>query len=255
MTFVCDIDIIFNCENIAKYMPLNILGVVNISYGRHGDNMTNRSIITKKKTKKEKKKKKIFYNQVSLAVMVPSKDKKPVNMKLFTNGSIQMTGCKTIDNAIDTLITMFEELKKVKAVINYDKKEIEEKPFVSDVTKLKLSNIKNLSIAMINSNFVVPFKINRDNLYRQLFVDKYNCTYDPEVHACVNIKHEQPDKKVSIFVFERGSVIVTGAKTCTHVANAYNFINEYLLRNIELIKKRDTTDQTIVKYLEKIKTY
>ena len=111
MTVCCDISIEFNVNNIAKYIDLNKESIVNISYGRNDDPTTNRSLFPRKKSKKKKKGKRVFYNQVSLAVMVASKVEKPVNIKLFTNGSIQMTGCKSVENIVDVLFKIFTELK------------------------------------------------------------------------------------------------------------------------------------------------
>ena len=39
------------------------------------------------------------------------------------------------------------------------------------------------------------------------------------------------DKTISIFVFEKGPIVITGAKNCEHILSGYNFINKYLLTN------------------------
>ena len=54
---------------------------------------------------------------------------RPVNIKLFSNGSMQLTGCKVVKNALDTIEKIFEELKKVKAIVNPTTMKVEEKPF------------------------------------------------------------------------------------------------------------------------------
>ena len=231
MTVCCDINIEFNVSNIARYIDLNKDSIINISYGRNDDPTTNRSLIPRKKSKKKKKGKRVFYNQVSMAVMIKSKKEKPINIKLFTNGSIQMTGCKSIENVIDVLDKTFDELKVVKALIDIKQMKIIDKPFINDPSKLYLEFVNNIIIGMINSNFKYPNKIDRLKLYNLLLSDTLECKYDPSNHACVNIKYHCVDKTISIFVFEKGPIVITGAKNCEHVLAGYNFINKYLLTN------------------------
>ena len=252
MTFVCKIDTKFLCGNIARYIDLKYDAILSVTHGKDGDMRTNRSIIAKKTSNgKKKKKKNTFYNQVSMYVDVKAKRKKPVNIKLFSNGAIQMTGCKTIDNAMETLSKVLPELKKVKATIDYKNFKVVEKPFASNLDNLELKNIKNVKIAMINSNFKIPFKVDRGKLYNLLLAENYECLYDPVKHACVNIKYDHPDKTISVFVFEKGSIIITGARNCSQILDAYNFINRYLLRNHKHIVKNDAlTNSNIIKYLD-----
>lgn len=252
MTFVCKIDTKFLCGNIARYIDLKYDAILSVTHGKDGDLHTNRSIIAKKTSNgKKKKKKNTFYNQVSMYVDVKAKRKKPVNIKLFSNGAIQMTGCKTVDNAMETLSKVLPELKKVKATIDYKNFKVVEKPFASNLENLELKNIKNVRIAMINSNFKIPFKIDRGKLYNLLLSENYECLYDPVKHACVNIKYDHPDKTISVFVFEKGSIIITGARNCSQILDAYNFINRYLLKNHKHIVKNDAlTNSNIIKYLD-----
>lgn len=255
MTLVCKFDTIFNCKNIGKYIELSIDNVVSVKYGKDEDCKTNRSLLQKKKNVgKKKKKKSIFYNQVSLYIMVKGKGKKPVSVKLFSNGAIQMTGCKTITNATEALKKIFPELLKIKAIVvkdNNDKLKIVEKAFLTKPSVLNFSNIKDFKISMINSNFFM-FSIDRVKLYNLLLKDNHDVIYDPGKHACVNIKYEHIEKTISIFVFEKGSVIITGAQTCSQIRDAYNFINKYILENYNsIIKGKDVMNANIVKYLDK----
>jgi len=67
-------------------------------------------------------------------------------------------------------------------------------------------------------------------LYNKLISQKYECKYDPNNHASVDIKYVINDEKsISIFVFESGAINITGANDCTQVVDAYNFIR----RNME----------------------
>jgi TATA-box binding protein (TBP) (component of TFIID and TFIIIB) len=243
MTVCCELDIEFNVDNIARYIDLKSDGIKDISYGRDGDPATNRSLVPKKKKKKKvkskakKKQKREFHNQISLNVMIESKKEKPVNIKLFTNGSIQMTGCKSVENVIDVLSKIFIELQTVKAVIDKETMTIVEKPFINDASKLSLEFVQNITIGMINSNFVYPNKIDRLKLFNLLNTEQKECRYDPSNHAPVNIKYNCKDKSISIFVFEKGSILITGAKNCEHILEGYEFINKYLLTNHKKIVK------------------
>lgn len=251
MTLTCKIATKFNCENIAKYIDLNMSRILTVTHGELGNPKTNRTLVQKKKTTgKPKKQKKVFYNQVSMYVKVHAKNKKPVNIKLFSNGAIQMTGCKTVENAIETLIKVLFELKKVKAVIDYPSMKVVDKPFCTNVEILDLKNIVGLQIVMINSGFHIPFKMDRNKLYNLLLSDGYECFYDSVKHACVNVKIVYEEKKISIFVFEKGSILITGARNCTQIYEAYMFINKYLLKNHNIIKKNEAlSNSNIAKYL------
>lgn len=241
MTICCKMNIQFNVHNIAKYIDLKPDGIISICYGKDDDPFTNRTLIQKKKKKKKiikKKPKREFQNQISLNVMIESKKTKPINIKLFKNGSIQMTGCKSEENVIDVLSKIFLELQTVKAVIDKKTMKVLEKPFINDASKLKLDNVDNITIGMINSNFIYPNKIDRLKLFNLLVKENVECRYDPSIHAPVNIKFNCKDKSISILVFEKkGSILITGAKNCNHILEGYNFINKYLLTNHKKILK------------------
>lgn len=252
MTFICRIGTEFICPNIATYVDLSYTGILSVTHGKTGDPKTNRSLLPKKKQLgKKKKQTSVFYNQVSMYVNVSGKKKNPVNIKLFTNGAMQMTGCKTVRNATEALVKVFAELNKVKAIIDYSELKIIEKPFVVDSSHLEVKHVKDLKVVMINSNFKIPFKVDRAKLYNLMLYENYDCLYDPVKHACVNIKHEQPDKTISIFVFEKGSIIITGARNCDHIFEAYQFIYKYLLKNLNTIIKNDNlTNSNINKFFD-----
>jgi TATA-box binding protein (TBP) (component of TFIID and TFIIIB) len=254
MTICCFVDTIFNKINIAKYIDLSKNIILGVKYGN--DKNTNRSIISVKKS--SKKKKKNFENAVSIYVNVKKKNNKPVNLKLFTNGSIQMTGCVSINNALDALDKIFIELKKIKAIFVKTKKnklKIVEKHFVTNYDSLNIQCIKNFKISMINSNFLIDFKINREKLYSLLLEDKYNATYDLGDYAGINLKFNcitnDIEKKITILIFEKGSIIITGAQNCDQINTAYNFINKYLLKNYNKIVKIDNPIIDIKKNIKK----
>lgn len=106
-----------NCEinltNVGKYLDINdkVIGVkyqfgnLNIMKGEYST-----TVFRKSKNKKHDKINKIlFYNQVSL--IVNSQVSKNVNVKIFGNGSLHLTGCKSIQEGIDTTKIIYEVLK------------------------------------------------------------------------------------------------------------------------------------------------
>jgi TATA-box binding protein (TBP) (component of TFIID and TFIIIB) len=238
MTVVCSIKTLFNVENIAKYLDLSYNFIDSIKYGSSG--MIYRTLHPKqtKGKKKNIKPRKSFYNQVSLLIQIKNFIK--INIKLFTNGSIQMTGCKNINSALWVLDQLFGILKKEKYIMNKSYTQIIPCQFSDNPTQLDIEKINNLKIVMINSGFNIGFKINREKLYETLVVNKIDSTYDPTRHACVNIKHmTNNDKLISIFVFDSGAIIITGANTCQQIISGYKFINVYLINNYKKIVKRD----------------
>jgi TATA-box binding protein (TBP) (component of TFIID and TFIIIB) len=262
-TITCHLDVIFNVENIGLYFN----DFDNVIIGkRYGNRIVNNLINIKKlKTGKKKKRreKKNFYNQVSLIFrsatlmgfdpeQLSLKERfKTVNIKLFINGSIQMTGCKHLDNIKNSLEILFDKLKICKAVLNKDKQFVL-KPFVVDTTNLDIRKVTNFKIVMINTNFNILFQINRERLHQLLKEINFDVTFDPIIHACVNIKYLIPNttKTVSIFVFESGSITIAGSNSCQQVLETYNFINKFILTNYAKLLTKNITPQLIVQLIQ-----
>ena len=97
---------------------------------------------------------------------------------------------------------------------------------------------------MINSNFNVNYEINRENLYNILLEKKIECRYEPSIHACVNIKFRPTDakKNISIFVFQSGHIIITGAKNINSIAESYDYITQLLSEHKVNIEKSKIAD-------------
>lgn len=340
-TITCKINVMFDVANIAHYF--NDFDDIIIGK-KYGDRVVNNLINIKKlKTgkKKKRKEKKNFFNQVSLIFRTATlmgidpekltlKEKfKNINIKLFINGSIQMTGCKHLDNIKKSLEILFEKLKVTKAVLN-DKMQFEKKTFINsienlDIAKLKLitdkknkldlelikklpvnlkpdlnlkpelnlkpdldpvlesdlnldllldmigetkpeikldkpfnkellnnGNIYMFDIRMININFNIGFQINRSKLYKLLIEQSFDVTFDPIIHACVNLKYFIPElnKTVSIFIFESGSITIAGANSCYQILIVYNFINKFILSHYGELLSKPITPQLIIQLIQ-----
>jgi len=135
------------------------------------------------------------------------------------------------------------------------------------ITEPKAIGIYDVKIRMINSNFKLNYKIDRKKLARFLRKNHgrntrntdlgyIECKYEPTGgHSCVNIKYQYDDKsKPSIFVFQTGAIIITGAKNLHHIIMSYKFINKVLNKYYDEIKiielDHDVVKAAISKFFE-----
>lgn len=218
MTFTYQFDTDIYIENVGKYIDLSLTGITTVKIG---NDMVRSVVPVKIPVKKTKKTKKSFYNQITLKIVTSFK-KKPISVKLFENGSIQMTGCVCIEDCTFVLDQLREEFRKIKGVLIKNK--IVPKQFVKNYDALNSNKVQDIKIVMINSNYKIGFGINRAKFYKALLLDNIDCSYEPCIHACVNIKYKYDvDNTISIFVFESGAIIITGVKNRDHITEAYDF--------------------------------
>lgn len=247
----------YNFENIFNYLELNendILAIVR----NHNDR---RSLISLKKKKKDLiKKKRLFFNQLSVIVRVNEgktnnldKEKK-VNFKLFVNGSIQMSGIKNITFANRAINKLFHKLSEVKAIKYENKKKIEKIRFVENLENLTTNNFK---IDMINSNYKVRIKINRPQFYQLLLKKKIKSSYEKAIRACVIIKYSPKsdnieNKEISVFVFQKGNIIITGARSKNQIMETFNYINNIIFEHIDTLSIPEEKESEIMKYFNEV---
>jgi TATA-box binding protein (TBP) (component of TFIID and TFIIIB) len=248
MTITCRFDTQFRINNIGKYLDLSENSVLSVKYkNKEGDSCMRSLIPVKKKAKKrksknkpkKKKESKVFYNQATVKIKTTTKEK-PINVKLFKNGSIQMTGCNSIENAVECMAILCQEFKTEKGVLNKKMNKIKNITFVTNLDNLNVKKILDFNVGMINSNFDIGFKVDRDALYEIMLSNNAECTYEPCVHACVNIKFDYKGiKNISVFVFESGSIIITGARDKDQIIQAYRYITAKLCENYNTVIKKD----------------
>ena len=249
----CNLNTKIDIGNIEKYLQLNSDDIFTIKFNNDriktlaplkNNSKRLHKIETKKNTGNH------FYNQITVIIRVtqgPTKDlnKEPrINMKLFKNGAVQMSGCKSIYNINYALNKLIFRLKEIKAKIEDGK--IIEKLFIEDVSKITITKFK---IDMINTNYKVNMQIDREKLYNLLLMKKIKSSYEPCIRACIIIKYlpENSQKDVSIFVFQKGNIIITGAKSKIHVIMAFNYINNILLTHTnEIIKNNEKEEEDII---------
>ena len=94
-------------------------------------------------------------------------------------------------------------------------------------------------------------RIDREKLYVLLLKKKIKSTYEPCIRACVIIKyvpkeHNIEEKEISIFIFQKGNIIITGARSKHHIMLSYNYINKILLiHKDDIIKKNEIDDEKV----------
>lgn len=216
------------------------------------DDTNSKSLISVKKKKKtvenpkRKKKSDKFFNQVTIVMRITDGkitdetnrsisntnkyDRlKQINTKIFKNGSIQMSGCKDIKEVNQVINKLIVILQKKKC-------------FIGEV------NVNNFKINMINCNYTLRFNINREKLYELLLKKKVDCSYDKTVRACVNVKFypdkdNDPEKYISMFVFQKGNIIITGAKSRKQIYDSYKFLNNIIYEHAYEVKKIEESER------------
>ena len=122
------------------------------------------------------------------------------------------------------------------------------------------TTIVNYKIVLINSDFDIGFKINREKLYRYMLDRNVYCTYEACTYPGVNIKYyyntdyktngicncesmcdgksddENKCKKITIAVFKSGKIIITGAQTYNQLDIVYKYIKTLLIDNYLIFK-------------------
>lgn len=208
MTISCHLGTLFKINNIYQYMLLdndNIVAIKSKNGMRCIDNYKTKFKSTNQNSSKN------FYNQLTTVVRVS--DEKFINIKLFKNGSIQMTGCKKLEDTNIVINKLINKLKERLIAINgEDQIEITfvENPNLIEVTRFKID--------LINCGFGVNYLINREQLHNLLSEFKITSRIS-SIHACVNIKYKIVEDSIehvlSIFVFQTGSIIIIGKKQIT----------------------------------------
>lgn len=232
MTAICNISNEINLKNCYENLKIN-----DIIHFIEFKGYPNKGYSKKAQKKKRKiKEKKVFYNQITIHVYLD----KIINVKIFNNGRIQMTGLKSKDQGLNVIDILIKEITR---------HNIDNCIFDED---LKLSNYK---IVLINSDFDIKYKINRDILHRDIINLGMYSSYEPTIYPGVNIKYYYNNnngicncvnkctgkgngcgdgqcKKITIAVFNSGKIIITGGNTFDQVIVSYNFIYN-LLKNKE----------------------
>jgi len=244
ITLDCKLHTLIDIDAFSKNIGLKEDEIASIKIGTRKNPATNRTIILSKTKKKQSSKN--FYNQVTILMRpMNNPSRNYINIKVFKNGSLHMTGCKDMSDFNNVSSTLIKILKKGANIVekNGNQKHIE---YVDKPDDIGIFDVK---IRMINSNFKQGYKIDRKKLAKLLRKNHKKNTKDKEIgyveckyqptggHSCVNIKYKYDEKnKPSIFVFQTGAIIITGAKNLNHIIMAYHFIQKILNKYYDEVK-------------------
>ena len=191
------------------------------------------------------KRRKSFYNQATVIMDYI----KPINLKLFRNGSIHITGVVDEGQAQRAVGFLCDEIRAI-----YDK---DTSITTGDINGL---GCRNWNIVMINSDFSCNFKIRREKLYEILdsrygLVVNYESDNYPGVKTSFYWNERDPQRsgvckckvgktcsgkgtgtlepedtcrKITISIFQSGKIIITGARNLQQIDDAYQFISKIL---------------------------
>jgi TATA-box binding protein (TBP) (component of TFIID and TFIIIB) len=219
-----ELGVIVNLKYIFKLVKLNDI-LVGMKYKNEVKQTEEVNMKISEKT---------FNNQLTMKLKIA--EDKFVSVKIFLNGSIQIAGSKSIEQINKSIECLLKILKK-----RYFVESLNEEIHLVESYNFA---IKDFKINMINSNFYVNYKINIENLYPLITKRGVKARFEPLSHRCVNIKfvpdtNKETDKPISIFVFESGSIIITGARNGNNIKAAYEFITNVLDENSLTVKRKD----------------
>jgi len=196
-----------------------------------------------------------FYNQTTVVIRkeVAPLVFKEINIKLFKNGGIQMTGIKTLEMASGALRWLLAHLSTTCPGPLFSKTPV----ITKEATQL------------INTDFNIGSKIRRDVLQR-ILVDEYSLSssYEASIYQGVKVRYFYNDtksksdppghcmcpklckgsgdgtkagacKKITISSFQTGNVIVTGGRTMAQTDEAYNFIKGLFTKHQEDVLRKE----------------
>lgn len=204
---------------------------------------------------KPKDSKKSFFNQATIVIRreVSPLSWKEINIKLFRNGGVQMTGVRSIEmssEAVHWLVQFIVERCTASPI------------FATTPT------VHKEQVQLINTDFSIGAKVRRDVLHHVLSETyRLNSSYESAIYQGVKTKYfynaERPVggspglcpcerlckgtgdgskigecKKITISPFQTGQVIITGARTMDQINEAYEFIKHVFTRHADEILRK-----------------
>jgi Transcription factor TFIID (or TATA-binding protein, TBP) len=174
------------------------------------------------------------------------------HIKLFKNGNIHITGLRTVEDGMYLLRVIHDEVQRIHrldpmVLMNQDPEKLE---------------ITRPIVRLINSDFHIPFKVRRRELHQLLIHEPFGtiCSFQPGTYPGVKleyywnpahtvqdgccrcespcyIKKSSSCKKITVAIFESGSILITGATSVAQVDDAYRFICGVIMGHQDLLRK------------------
>uniref|UniRef100_A0A6C0CVT0 Uncharacterized protein n=1 Tax=viral metagenome TaxID=1070528 RepID=A0A6C0CVT0_9ZZZZ len=262
-----------NLDNLYENIEVNDIrdeGIIYAEFGSNKHSQVSKGTNLKKRFVRVNGKKQAstrrFDNSITIKYNIKNyfnneESLNTLNIKVFKNGKIQMTGVKSEDigkKAIDSIIGLIKEYQG--KITESDKKIVD---------NLECLENRDFCIHLINSDFKVNMELRRD-LLANLLMEKYACTcsYEPCIYPGVKIQYfmnknnrdlpleEQgrcmcePScngkgdgfttsscKKITISIFQSGCILITGVTLIDHIKVGYEYISKIIKKNEEAIKR------------------
>ena len=207
----------------------------------------------KQKDKKNKKDNEHFYNSCSILIK-GGPEHKTVNIKLFNNGKISLTGAKEERDGYDACIFLLQELKKKDNIFIHDKSDIDhvlEKDEINNILKLIENNTTKILNDIKKTLNKSDLKINMKNI--KSFIEKedtfneFETVLDRHKYECIFKSTTCIDKIKNL---ENSHLIFDEFETLFLNKNVHN--NEYeehiqiILEKYNLDEKLDDIIYTII---------
>jgi TATA-box binding protein (TBP) (component of TFIID and TFIIIB) len=231
------LDTLYDQIPILEYWDLND-GVLKMEFNGSSKGTSFKDIMLKPKETKTS-----FFNQATLVIRreVSPLNWKEINVKLFRNGGVQMTGVRSMEMSSEALYWLIGYLTRV---------------CTGDPIFAAVPRIHKEEIQLVNTDFSIGAKVRRDVLHRILSdTYKLNSSYESAIYQGVKTKYfynaQRPEghppglcpcaklckgtgdgskigecKKITISPFQTGQVIITGARTMDQINEAYEFIKK-----------------------------
>jgi TATA-box binding protein (TBP) (component of TFIID and TFIIIB) len=214
-------------------------GILKMEHRENAVGYSSKDVLTKRRVSE-----KTFFNQSTLVIRKKREDGaglKEVNMKLFENGGFQMTGVTSEEFSRSTIEWFLAFVSRLETPISKD--------------PLKITKF---AIQLLNSDYKMNTMVKRDELHR-LLTSRYRLfsTLETTIYQGVNTKYYYNEestkdgicdcprpctgqgdgksvgncKRVTISVFQTGSIIITGARNRRQLDEAYEYINTILRRH------------------------
>jgi len=172
-----------NLTNIGKYLDIDedIIGLkynyaeMSVMKGKYST-----TVYKKSKNKNEDKiNKKLFYNQISI---IFNNNGKNINIKLFGNGSLHLTGCKSIEDGYEMTKQIYLKLKNI-----CDKKDVI--LLTKDINGILID--KDNLIYSYDKNKIIGFcKIDNTNCNKIYVINKKEFVIDTKTNMFITNKME-----------------------------------------------------------------
>ena len=200
---------------------------------------------------------KTFFNQSTIIMRrkipkqpnsdVVPKGFKEVNIKMFANGGVQMTGIPSVEFATAALQELIDTIGS-----------LPKNPFANP----DVAAISKFNVQLVNSDYTIKYPVKRDDLHT-LLTRNYGLfsTNESTIYQGVNTKyyynkahsHKDPKgvchctdtictgqgngdgegqcKRVTLSVFQTGKIIITGARNMDQIMEVYHYFNKILTKH------------------------